>query len=267
MKDFFLAGGVFTQVCKAMKNLDKWQPSKYIYRKGRLIASRDPREVGVGSRLMVDLIAEFYDKNIRRYAKGKLLDLGCGKVPLYIVYKDYISDSVCVDWGNTLHKNEHLDFECDLTKRLPFKDQEFDTVILSDVLEHIPRPEYLWKEISRVLTEGGRIIMNVPFYYCLHEQPHDYYRYTEFALRRFVENSGLKLIQLEAIGGAPCVVTDIFAKHIQYIPFVGKGLAVVVQHIVKMFIKKSLGKRISEKTRQAFPFGYFLIAEKENLNP
>ena len=32
-------------------------------------------------------------------------------------------------------------------ERLPFDDAEFDTIILSDVLEHIPSPEKLWGEM------------------------------------------------------------------------------------------------------------------------
>ena len=35
-----------------MKNKDSWQPSKFIYRKGKLIASRDAQEVKIGSRLI-----------------------------------------------------------------------------------------------------------------------------------------------------------------------------------------------------------------------
>lgn len=245
-----------------MKNREKWQPSKYIYKKGKLIASRDRKEVGSGSVLISDLVASFYDANLRLYAKGKLLDLGCGKVPLYNAYKDYVSGNTCVDWGNTLHKNEYLDFECDLTKILPFADGEFDTIILSDVLEHIPQPEHLWKEMSRVLAQNGKIFLNVPFYYWLHEQPHDYYRYTEFALRRFAENSGLNLVLFEAIGGSPEILADIFAKHFQYIPLIGKELAIAIQYLAKFFVNTTLGKKISKQTNQFFPLGYFLIAEK-----
>ncbi len=245
-----------------MKNRDKWQPSKYVYRRAKLIASRDRKEVRVGSRLMADLIAQFYDKTMRKYAKGKLLDLGCGKVPLFIAYRDYITDNICVDWEKTQNNSEYIDVECDLTNVLPFNDKEFDTIILSDVLEHIPEPEHLWKEMSRVLSIHGMIIMNVPFFYYLHEQPFDYYRYTEFALRRFVDNSGLNLVQIEPIGGAPEILADIFAKHIQYIPWIGNGMAILIQNFTKFFIKTGLGKKLSEKTTRAFPLGYFLIAEK-----
>lgn len=245
-----------------MKNQNNWRPSKYIYKNGRLIASRDKNEINVASRLMADLIAERYDNFLQYHAKGKLLDLGCGKAPLYQAYKDYVVDTTCVDWENTLHKNEHLDFECDLTKKLPFDAREFQTVILSDVLEHIAEPEKLLKEVSRVLSEGGKLILNVPFYYWVHEQPHDYYRYTEHSLKRFVEKSDLSLVQLDPIGGSPEILADIFAKHFKFIPIIGQPLAIAIQYIVKVFIKTSIGRKLSKKTAEVFPFGYFLIAEK-----
>ena len=245
-----------------MQNQEKWKPSKFTYKKGKLVASKDAREVSIGSRLNVELIADFYHRNLSQHAKGKLLDLGCGKVPLYAAYKQFISNNICVDWANTFHKNEYLDYELDLTKKLPFNDDEFDTIILSDVLEHIPVPELLWEEMTRMLTINGKIIMNVPFYYWLHEQPHDYYRYTEFALRRFADNAGLKLIQLEPIGGAPEIMTDIFAKNIVRLPKLGRSFALFSQWLTLRFIRTKLGKKISAATSKNFPLGYFLVAEK-----
>lgn len=245
-----------------MRNREKWRPSKYVYKQGKLSASKDPKEVGIGSRLIVDLIAAFYDSNLRQHAKGRLLDLGCGNVPLFAAYREFVTANICVDWAHTLHRNEHLDYEVDLTNALPFSDGEFDTIILSDVLEHIPVPEQLWKEMARLLSRNGKVIMNIPFYYWVHEQPHDYYRYTEFALRRFVEISGLRLIQLEPIGGAPEVMADIFAKSILRLPRLGRSLALVAQWFMLGFIRTKLGRKVSEATSRSFPFGYFLVAEK-----
>ena len=245
-----------------MRNRDQWRPSKYVYRKGKLKASRDPKEVGVGSRLMVDRIADFYDRNLRLHAKGRLLDLGCGHVPLLIAYGDFVTDIVCLDWDRTPHKNDFLDFTCDLAKDLPFQDGEFDTIILSDVLEHIPQPEHLWQEMARILSIRGKVIANVPFFYWLHEQPRDYCRYTEFALRRFVEHSGLTLIQLDAIGGAPEIMTDIFAKNICRLPRIGRSLAMFAQWLTSSLSKTKLGRKVSDASKDRFPFAYALIAEK-----
>ena len=80
--------------------------------------------------------------------------------------------------------------------------------------------------------------------------------------RRFVECSGLRLVQLDSIGGSQEVMADILAKHIQFIPWVGEGLAIFIQYFTIFFVKTALGKKISKKTSQAFPFGYFLVAEK-----
>lgn len=245
-----------------MRNIDAWRPSKYVFRNGALMASRDRAEVGIGSRLISDLIARAYQINLPMHATGRLLDLGCGKVPLYHAYKGLVSENICVDWQNTLHKNEYLDRECDLTAALPFADASFDTIILSDVLEHIPEPGLLWSEIARLLARDGKLLMNVPFYYSIHEQPHDYYRYTEFGLRRFVDAAGLRLIDLHAIGGAPEIMADIFAKNILRLPHAGAPLAMLAQWVTHLLVQTGPGARLSRATRANFPIGYFLVAEK-----
>ena len=83
------------------------------------MASPNPDDVAVSSRLIADIVASYYDTYIRGYACGKLPDLGCGKVPLFDAYRDFVTQNICVDWGNSLHENEYLDLECDLTRTLP----------------------------------------------------------------------------------------------------------------------------------------------------
>jgi len=245
-----------------VRNKESWKPSKYVYRKRHLVASRDERAVGVGSRLMSDLIARGYEHHLPLHARGKLLDLGCGKAPLYATYRDMVTECVCVDWANTEHKNDHLDKECDLTQPLPFADAEFDTIILSDVLEHIPTPEALCREMARTLAPNGKLILNVPFFYWLHEDPHDFYRYTEYALRRFVDISGLKLVSLEAIGGVPEVLTDILAKYWARVPVIGRPVAAFMQWLTLRIVDTRLGRKVSRATARKVPFGYFLVAQK-----
>jgi SAM-dependent methyltransferase len=250
-----------------MRNRNTWMPSKYVRQNGRLVASRDSEEVGVASRLIADVTARFYETNLKIHAKGRLLDLGCGKVPLFDAYRHYVTDNICIDWENTAWKNDHLDFEADLSKELPFADGEFDTIILSDVLEHIAEPERLCGEIARVLSPKGKLLMNVPFYYMLHEQPHDYYRFTEFALRRFMDRSGMQILQLQAMGGAPEVMLDVFSKNVMHVPVAGVPVATVSHWVTSALIHTSVGRRISEATARNFPLGYFLVAVKPGVAP
>ncbi len=235
-------------------------------RNGRLRATRDSSQLKTASRLVTDLVAARYDQAIRSYAKGDLIDLGCGNVPLYPAYKDRVSSITCVDWPATKHKLDHLDHEVDLTQRLPFLDNSFDTIILSDVLEHIPKPGQLWSEMYRILAPGGVAIINTPFLYWVHEVPHDYYRYTEYALERFAEEANFSVISLEPIGGLPEVLADFIAKKPRVIPIIGhlfrKPTTILIQKMTWVFVH-SLGKSMSRKTSKKFPLGYFMVVEKQ----
>ncbi|MBS0419366.1 MAG: class I SAM-dependent methyltransferase [Proteobacteria bacterium] len=245
-----------------MKDAANWQPSKFVRRRGKLTGTRDTREVPIGSRLITDLTARWYEAQIAQHVRGRLLDLGCGKVPLFEAYRPFATETVCVDWGQSLHSNGHLDLECDLTQPLPFADGEFDTIILSDVLEHIAEPQPLWREMARVLSTGGRILLNVPFFYWLHEQPHDYYRYTEYALQRFAAQADLRITHLSAIGGAPEVLADILAKNLVHLPLLGRPLAALTQTMTQFLVRAGPGRRISARTSRQFPLAYALVAEK-----
>jgi len=245
-----------------MQNKEKWRPSKFEIWNGKLRASRNINEVGSASRLVADLVATFYDSEIPKHVTGRLLDLGCGKVPLFAVYKEFITDNVCVDWANSIHQNPYLDQICDLNQSLPYADAVFNSIILSDVLEHIREPQLLWSEMGRILVHGGKILMNVPFYYRLHEEPYDYYRYTRHALKFMAEQNGFEILMLQPIGGAPEILTDILAKLVIKIPFIGIPLAVVLQRITWGLIKSKWGKKISSNTAKQFPLGYVLIAAK-----
>lgn len=208
---------------------------------------------------MVGLVADCYAEALPIHARGHLLDLGCGTVPLYGTYRDYVTEVTCVDWGNSLHQNVHLDRECDLTAPLPFANARFDTILLSDVLEHLPDPKLCWSEAARLLAPGGKFILNVPFYYQVHEEPHDYYRYTEFALRRFASDAGFEVLELKAIGGAPEILTDLLAKLLAKTWF-GSGPAALIQWLVGHFARRRIGARLSRKTQHRFPFGYFMVS-------
>lgn len=47
---------------------------------------------------------------------------------------------------------------------LPFRDETFDCLIHSQVIEHVPYDEALFSEIDRVLRPGGSLIIGTPDY-------------------------------------------------------------------------------------------------------
>ena len=249
-----------------MRHADRWIESKYVRRSGRLVASRNPAEVGVGSRLITDRIAALYEQHLPHYARGRLIDLGCGKVPLYGCYRRLVDEITCVDWPQSVHaltdRGSHLDLEADLSQPVPYADASFDTLILSDVLEHVPTPEALWLEMARLLAPGGHVLLNTPFLYGIHEAPHDYARYTEYALRRFALQAGLDVQLLLPIGGSLHVLADLMGKHLAHLPVVGTPIARATQWTVALLDRTRLGQRITSRTASHFPLGYFMVAAR-----
>lgn len=229
--------------------------------RGRVLrGSRHREDVALSSRLVTDLIAAKYQVALPEHAKGDLLDLGCGRAPLYILYQSLAGTITCTDWGDSPHDVSHADLLCDLNEPIPLPDASFDTIILSDVLEHLYRPQLLFSEIARMLRPGGKLIMNVPFMYWLHEQPYDYYRYTRFALERMAEENSLEVLELSELGGAPEVLADLMAKLAVRMRIGGSAIARSIQWSCFRIRATSFGRRISQVTAQQIPLGYFMVA-------
>ena len=80
---------------------------------------------------------------------------------------------------------------------LPFPDNTFDAVITTKVLlEHISEPAETIKEISRVLKSKGEAFIIAPFAMVIHQQPYDFFRYTEYGLQHLFKKAGFEIIYI-----------------------------------------------------------------------
>ncbi|HYP97612.1 MAG TPA: class I SAM-dependent methyltransferase [Polyangiaceae bacterium] len=141
-----------------------------------------------------------------QFARGALLDVGCGDKPHEHIFRPYIDSYVGVEYGETFSNTKasthdrKADFLYDgLT--LPFEDQSFDTVLSVQVLEHTPNAFEVFAEMARVLRDKGTLILTVPFSGRLHEEPHDYLRFTPHMMRELCARNGLKVKEIRPRGG------------------------------------------------------------------
>jgi SAM-dependent methyltransferase len=135
-------------------------------------------------------------RNVRRalaaLPPGRLLDIGCGTKPfkcrndLQWVGVDVAGNPDADVYGSAL--------------ALPFPDGSFDCVLSTQVLEHLEDPSLALAECARVLRPSGFLILSVPQYWELHEEPHDYFRFTEYALRMLCAENGLVVEALHREG-------------------------------------------------------------------
>ncbi len=150
--------------------------------------------------IILDELIRFLDENFKNGCGGVLLDAGAGTRPYLPVYRDYFSAAYSFDAPHSPHDIASVDAIAS-AQRLPFRDDTFDCVLCTEVLEHLPNPVQALTEFRRVLKTGGRIFLTTPFFNPLHEIPYDYYRYTPFALRYMAEQAGLQLESLVEKGG------------------------------------------------------------------
>jgi SAM-dependent methyltransferase len=147
----------------------------------------------LGLSLLYDLKKELTPEHI----KGKLLDAGAGKLPYRHLVKDLCSEYQSIDFQKT---HPDLTYVGDVQK-MPIGDSLFDTVLCVEVLEHVPDPSAALAEIYRVLKPGGRLVLTIPHLMYMHNEPHDYYRYTKYGLTYLLNKAGFSIITIKPSGG------------------------------------------------------------------
>jgi SAM-dependent methyltransferase len=86
-----------------------------------------------------------------------------------------------------IDKKADVDVFCD-AHQLPLKNESFDGLITTAVLEHVLYPEKVVSEMVRVLKLGGFIYSEIPFLQSVHEGAYDFTRYTMSGHRRLLEH-------------------------------------------------------------------------------
>lgn len=136
-----------------------------------------------------------YIKASGHYITGRMLDIGAGEVDRYAKFFNY-SERITTD----IHASSNVDVVAS-ADNLPFDDGEFDSIVCTQVLEHVPNPWPVVSEMNRVLKSGGHVLISVPMTNELHEEPHDYWRYTSFCLNNVLNKNNFEVIYLEQQGG------------------------------------------------------------------
>ncbi len=135
---------------------------------------------------------------IPEFTKGRVLDIGAGRLAwrnlLMRHAASYISCDVTKD-------HPDLDVILDVTHGLPFPDESFDTIFCCSVLEHAPEPWGALSQMYRVLVPGGIAIVSFPFLLHLHDEPHDYYRFTRYGIEHLATRAGFQVAEMVANGG------------------------------------------------------------------
>lgn len=71
----------------------------------------------------------------------------------------------------------------------------YDGILSTQTLEHVPNPDTIVAEWARVLRDGGKLLITMPFMWPEHEMPYDFQRYSSGGLRLLLEKSGFEILE------------------------------------------------------------------------
>ncbi len=192
------------------------------------------------------------------YVRGRCLDMGCGEMPYARLLQDRVSHYVGTDLRSNAAKPPQVVSD---SLMLPFKAQSFDTVLCTQVLEHVRNPFLAMAEIARVLRPGGHAVITVPALWPLHEEPHDFFRYTRYGLKELASRCNLRPVAVIERGGGIAAIAQLVGA-LLYDVFGTRALPrVLIKIIVAPFL--SVGGMLDGLLPyRKLTLGYVMIAER-----
>jgi SAM-dependent methyltransferase len=159
-----------------------------------------------------------------------VLDLGAGAGIVPQMNFSGLARRLCgIDPDAIVHDNPYLDErKVGRGESIPFEDATFDLVFANNVLEHLPEPNGVFREVHRVLKPGGTFVIKTPnkLHYVAtlarltplrlhkwinrlrgrsesHTYPTKYRANSSTALRRLAAATGFKVLEMNFIEGRP----------------------------------------------------------------
>lgn len=98
--------------------------------------------------------SEFVAQRFKQYFHNRVADIGCFRAPLRTLLNN------CEYLGVDVAGDPDIQLNLDSQEPLPFKDNEFNTVLCIEVLEHLDHLHFVFDELVRISNEY--IIVSLP---------------------------------------------------------------------------------------------------------
>jgi SAM-dependent methyltransferase len=160
---------------------------------------RPPHSTTAADRVLYNQLSNALAAAAATHANGTLLDIGCGTKPWAPLFAPHVTEHVGVDYQAPPDGIEP-DVVADAYD-VPLDDASADTVLLTEVLEHLEDPVRALREARRLLRPGGAIIVTTPLLFPVHGEPRDFFRYTPYGLEHVLGEAGFEGIDVRPLSG------------------------------------------------------------------
>ncbi len=205
------------------------------------------------------VIPKLFQENI----KFNILDYGCGVKPYEHLFEGHIDKYTGVDVGD----NPNAEINIIPGEKLPFKNDEFDIVLSSQVLEHVKDVDQYMHECNRVLKNNGYLLLSTHGTWQYHASPYDYHRWTSIGLRNLLEKNNFEVVDCTPILGQLALTSQLrinfYYSSAAFIGTLGKILLAPVAFIyqIKMMLEDFITpKRVKERDSAIF----LMLAKKKS---
>lgn len=210
-------------------------------------------------RYAIEKSLEKFSKSIKR--DSLILDAGAGPSPYKSFFKHCKFEAT--DFNDTF---KNLDFTCSLDN-IPKKNNHYDIIISTEVLEHVPYPDKVIKEFHRVLKNNGRLYFTVPQGRTIHQEPYNFFNFTKYGLQILLKDAGFKKFKIRPKGGYFWFLADVirFNGILSQIksPIIRIPLKIIEYPFTNILIPFILFHLDFLDREKKWTCGYLVVAKKE----
>jgi SAM-dependent methyltransferase len=162
-------------------------------------------------------------------------------------------------WDNT-----KLDIISDITS-IPRDNDSFDSIMCTEVLEHVPDPVAALKELNRLLRKGGYLLITAPFASITHFAPYHFATgFNRFFYEHHLQNMGYEILEIQMNGNYFEYIGQEVRRIKRTARMYSKGYNLfdkIFTHITLLTLQK-LSKR-DKKSSELLSYGVHVFARKK----
>lgn len=145
---------------------------------------------------------------------GKILDIGCGRGWMLNILKDWgwevYGTELSTESATFARERLKLNIYTKEVQECSFQEGQFDVVTIWHVFEHLYDPLLTLKESNRILSDNGKLVIEVPNFGGLQarlfgskwfhlDPPRHLFHFNDKTLKRYLEDAGFRVIKKKTL--------------------------------------------------------------------
>ena len=130
-------------------------------------------------------ILRSFNKIKKRRKNYNVLNIGSGG-QIKTIFKKNFKNVFEIDIDSKRNPDQIIDIcNNNFSKSIKYRP---NLVCIFEVLEHTTNPMNAINNIHKIINSGDYVLASVPFIFHIHDEPHDYFRFTRFGLELLFKN-------------------------------------------------------------------------------